>query len=171
MNGSQEEKNEMMGTAMHEESWPFQAACSSDRQASLRLLIHSLPVFQLLGVRVEKLDQDYAKLSLAFRPELAGPRHTLHGGLLSTLVDTAAACAINTTLKDDSDQVTVSLDTKFFQPVANGKIFAEAMVVRKGRNFAHIDVTVTDESGEVVARGWCVFAVVRSRAADGRPRE
>jgi uncharacterized protein (TIGR00369 family) len=161
----------MMGTARHEESWPFRDASSSDRQARLRLLIHSLPVFQHLGVRVEKLDQDYAKLSIAFRPELAGPRGTLHGGLLSTLVDTAAACAINTALKDDSDQVTVSLDTKFFHPVARGMIFAEAIVARKGRTLAHIDVTVTDESGEVVARGWCVFAVVRRRPDNGTPQE
>jgi uncharacterized protein (TIGR00369 family) len=157
----------MTGTFVHQESWPFEST-NGDRQASLRVLIHSLPVFRLLGVRVEELDQDYAKLSLAFRPELAGPRDALHGGLLSTLVDTAAACAINTTLKDGSDQVTVSLDTKFFQPVVSGVIFAEAMVVRKGRNFAHIDVTVTGESGEVVARGWCVFAVVRRRSPDGK---
>jgi uncharacterized protein (TIGR00369 family) len=150
-----------MSEREHDENWPFLGEFTAERAALQQNMLSKLPLFQTIGLRLERLAKDYTKVSIAPRPDLAQPRGILHGGILATLVDTAAGQAVFTTLKLDHDVVTVHLDTKYFKPVRNERIFAEGQVVRKGRNLAHTDVSVITESGALVARGWCVLKLTR----------
>jgi uncharacterized protein (TIGR00369 family) len=71
--------------------------------------------------------------------DLVRPKGMFQGGMLATLVDTVAGQALRTTLKDDHDAVTIHPDTKCFRPISEERVFAEGVVVRKGRSLA-IDV-------------------------------
>ncbi|HWO01650.1 MAG TPA: PaaI family thioesterase [Blastocatellia bacterium] len=144
-----------------DDHWPYVEQMTPARAADQRDRVGPLTLFHSIGLRLEKLAKDYTKVSIAPRPELARPRGMLQGGVLATLVDAAAGQALRTTLKLDYDAVTVHLDTKYFRPVYEERLFAEGSVVRKGRDLAHIDVTVINEEGALVARGWCVLKITR----------
>ena len=145
------------------DDWPFLDELTRERESLQREMFQSVPLFQLVGISLQRIDRDYLKASLAFRQDLARPGGILHGGIISTLVDVVAGQAIYTTLKPGYDLATVHLDTKYFEPVAEGQIFAEGRVARKGKNLAHSEATVADERGRIIARGWCVFALKRTR--------
>lgn len=147
-------------------SWPYIERFTPAQAASQREMLDKSPLYQAIGLRLEKLAKDYTKFSLAPRPELAHGRIMLQGGILAILVDVVAGQALRTTLKPDYDVVTVHLDTKYFRPVDDGRVFAEGSVVRKGRNLAHIDVAVISERGALVARGWCVLKVTRRSSSE-----
>jgi uncharacterized protein (TIGR00369 family) len=145
----------------YDENWPYLEQFSHAHAVDQQERLSHLPLLQNMGLRLEKVGKDYTKLSIAPPAELTGRKGVWQGGILTTLVDTAARQALRTTLRLDHDVVTVHLDTKYFLPVNNQRVFAEGSVVRKGRNLAHIDVAVVQEGGALVARGWCVLTLVR----------
>jgi acyl-CoA thioesterase len=156
-----------MSVHEYDETWPFLDDFTSGRAKLQQEMLAGLPLFQTIGLALDKLAKDYSKVSIAPRPDLAQPRGFLHGGILATLVDAAAAHSVLTTLKPDHDVVTVHLDTKYFRPVRDERIFAEAAVVRKGRNLAHADVSVVNARGDLIAKGWCVLKLSRRASCAG----
>ena len=141
-------------------NWPYsEEATPSGKAAQLENL-----ALQDIALRFEKIATDYTELSVNPRSFRAQPGDPLNGGVLATLVDTAARQALNTTLKPDHEAEIIHLHTKYLQPVNDKPIFAEGSVVRKGRLLAHIDVSVMDEAGALVAQGWCIFKLTRRPA-------
>src|SRR5215510_9405853 len=106
-----------MSVREYDETWPFLDKFTSERALLLQEILAGLPLFRTIGLTLDKLSKDYTRISIAPRPDLAQPRGILHGGIVATLVDTAAAHSVLTTLKLDHDLVTVHLDTKYFRPV------------------------------------------------------
>ena len=50
----------------------------------------------LVGIHVEELRRDYARMSLPWRAELNQPAGLMHGGAIATLIDTVVVPAIGT---------------------------------------------------------------------------
>jgi uncharacterized protein (TIGR00369 family) len=150
----------------HDDSWPYMEQLTLAHSRESQDQSDWPPVLQALGLRLEAVATDYTRISISPPQELVQPRSMLQGGLVATLVDTAARRSLRTTLKPNHDAVTIHLDTKYFRPVYGERIVAESSVVRKGRSLAHIDGAVLDDTGALVARGWCVFKLTRRAEVD-----
>jgi uncharacterized protein (TIGR00369 family) len=48
---------------------------------------------------------------------------------------------------------------RYLRPVDGGTLVAEGRVVKAGRRVAFLEVDVTDEAGEIVARGGGTFVI------------
>jgi uncharacterized protein (TIGR00369 family) len=57
----------------------------------------------------------------------------LHGGIYCDLADAAMGYAFAATLGEDATFTTVELKINFFRPVRQGKLTAEAKVIKEGR--------------------------------------
>jgi uncharacterized protein (TIGR00369 family) len=81
------------------------------------------------------------------------PLGTVHGGVIATLLDTVAGCAVQLTLAEGQGYTSLDLDTKFVRPVtvASGTVRAVGRVVHRGSRVAHAEATLTDERGKVLA--------------------
>ena len=81
------------------------------------------------------------------------PLGTVHGGVLSTLLDTAAACAVHSTLPVGVGYTSLDLTTKFLRPVTveSGLLTCEGTVLQRGRRTALAQAQLTDERGKLVA--------------------
>jgi uncharacterized protein (TIGR00369 family) len=145
----------------HDETWPYLEKFNRAHVVDQQRGLCSPPVLQNMGLRLERVERDFTRLSIAPPSEVGQPKGAWQGGILATLVDTAAEQALRTTLKSDHDVITVHLDTKYFLPWSDERVFAQGSVVRKGRNLAHIDVAVVKDEGALVARGWCVLKLLR----------
>src|SRR5690606_14984827 len=77
-----------------------------------------IPFNRLLGIRCEALDDGVAVLRLPFRDVLIGDssRPALHGGVLSTLVDTAGGAAAFTTLETSQVVATIDMLVDYLRP-------------------------------------------------------
>jgi uncharacterized protein (TIGR00369 family) len=146
-----------MSKQAHDDCWPYVEQFTLAHSHESQDQSNWPTVLQAMGLRLEKVAKDYSRVSISPPAELVQPRSMLQGGLVATLVDTAARMSLRTTLKPEHDAVTIHLDTKYFRPVYGERVVAESSVVRRGRTLAHIDVAVLDDNGTLVARGWCVF--------------
>jgi uncharacterized protein (TIGR00369 family) len=81
------------------------------------------------------------------------PLGTVHGGVISTLLDTAAACAVHTTLAAGELYTSVDLTVKFLRPVTvdSGLLACEGTVIQRGRRTALAQAQLTDGDGRLVA--------------------
>ena len=66
------------------------------------------------------------------------PLGSVHGGVIATLLDTAAACAVHSTLPAGVGYTSLDLTTKFLRPVsvASGLLRCEGTVISRGRRTA-----------------------------------
>jgi uncharacterized protein (TIGR00369 family) len=136
------------------------------RQFELRGWVDTAPFEDLLAIEIEEAQQGRAVLSLPFKVKYAQGGGFLHGGVLTTLADTAVAMAIKSRLPAGTIFATTELTTRFLAPVMAGLVTAVATVSGPvGRSF-HGEATVTDESGREVARFSSVFRVARGQGFD-----
>lgn len=81
------------------------------------------------------------------------PLGSVHGGVLSTLLDTAAACSVHSTLSPGERYTSVDLTVKFLRPVTvdSGRLRAEGSVLQRGRRTALAQAQLYDAGRRLVA--------------------
>ena len=102
-----------------------------------------------LGMVVEHDEPGRAVVSMRVRDDMTNGFHITHGGLVFALADTAFAIACN---EDERITVAQGADITFLKSTTTGQTLT-ATAVRRARNGRSglYDVTVADESGDVVA--------------------
>ncbi|HEV8253833.1 MAG TPA: PaaI family thioesterase [Vicinamibacteria bacterium] len=131
----------------------------------LRIMEDHVPFNRLLGIRGESVSSGRGVLVLPVRPELIGDprRPALHGGVLSSLIDTAGGVAAWSALGPEESVSTVDLRVDFLEPAGlGGPLRAEAELIRKGNRVCHVKVAVTQD-GRLVAEGRGVYNIHRRR--------
>jgi uncharacterized protein (TIGR00369 family) len=120
--------------------------------------IPSSPFAAALGIQVVELKPDHAVLAMPFKQELATIGDVVHGGAISTLVDTAAMAAAWST--DDVPETprgtTVALSVSFVAAARGADLSAAARVVKRGGTLCHCEVEVGD-GNTVVAKGLVTY--------------
>jgi uncharacterized protein (TIGR00369 family) len=125
-----------------------------------------VPFNRLLGIRGESAEPGRCVLTLAVREDHTGDptRPALHGGVISTLIDTAGGLAAWSALPPGHAVSTVDLLVDYLERgEVKGTLRAEAELVRRGNRVCHVRVRVTQEA-VVVAEGRAVYNVHRRPA-------
>ena len=111
------------------------------------------PVVALLDM--EGLEVDEGRVTVYLTPQEFhyNPLGTVHGGVLATVLDTAAGCAVHTTLRAGEGYTSLDLTTKFLRPVtlASGRLRCEGTVLSRGRRTALAQARLTDAAGRLAA--------------------
>jgi uncharacterized protein (TIGR00369 family) len=131
------------------------------------LMERMVPFNHFLGIECTGVGPGYCRLELPFRTELIGDpvRRALHGGVLSTLVDTCGGAAVWTKVEPMDAVSTVDLRVDFLRPGGQERIVAEAHVVRLGGRVAVVDMRAFHPSApeRTIATGKGVYNVKRRR--------
>lgn len=114
-------------------------------------VIEHCEFLQDIGLRLERREEGFVRLSLPFDERLTTPGvGALHGGIVATLIDNAGGVALRSTLEAPSEvsHATTDLNVSYLRP-AIGDLRAEARVLRAGSSTAvvRVDVTSTDRDG------------------------
>jgi len=120
-----------------------------DGQELMRTFLEHSPFARLTGLEVRELDSDRAVLAMPFDEKLATAGQTIHGGAISTLLDTAATAAAWATEFEEmpSRWGTASLSVNFLRGADGQDLLAEAVVVRRGRSLSYCTAEARDERG------------------------
>lgn len=126
----------------------------SDR---VRKAFERVPFAQLLNLELGEISPGAAALHIEVRDQLKQNRGVVHGGVIASLIDTAAAFALLTLLEKDQTSTTVDLTIHYLRPLLGGRATAKARVIRAGRRVAVITVNVVDETETVIATALTSF--------------
>lgn len=125
-------------------------------------------IAKLLGFTLKTFDLDHASIEFEAGPQHANPMGSLHGGVLCDIADGAMGTAWASGLAENETFTTVELKINFFRPVWNGKLIADATVVRRGRTLGYVECDIRDEAERLVARSGCTCMTLRGEQAAGR---
>ncbi|OMC03282.1 transcriptional regulator [Mycobacterium sp. NS-7484] len=123
-------------------------------------------LFELIGYREVPASDDEAVVDLPVAPHVVNTNGGLQGGLLATLVDTAAGKLAMRQLPAGHSVVTSDLNLRYLRPVTAGAARAVARLVHSGKRSMVIQVeifTVPDNDLAVVAS--VSFAKIRVKEA------
>ena len=89
------------------------------------------PITRLVGFTLSEIGEGRAVFEFKPGEQHANPMAGTHGGVLTTVLDSAMGCAIATRLPAGKGYTTLELKINFVRPVthATGRLFAEGRVV------------------------------------------
>ncbi len=102
----------------------------------------------LSGIKVISVSKGYAKCSMKIENKHMNSHNITHGGAIFTLVDVAAGIAA---AFDRSNIVTLTSNITYAAPAKGGVLYAEAKLQNESRRILNYFITVTDDTGKVVA--------------------
>ncbi|MBR3429234.1 MAG: PaaI family thioesterase [Clostridia bacterium] len=128
-------------------------------------MVNRSPYLSLLGIRIREVKSGYAKVELELGEKHLQPFGSIHGGVSASLMDTAAYWAAYADLPEDAGFTSLDLSVTYLSMVKEGKLVAEGRAVKQGKSVCLTEVTVTDETGRLVAHGTSRLLVLQGRQA------
>src|ERR1700758_117373 len=111
------------------------------------------PISELIRMRV--VDVENGSIAFSWTPDTSmyNPMGMVHGGAVCTLLDTATACAMHTTLPEGLGYTSVEIKVNYLKAVTvdSGPLTAVGTVVKAGSRIGFAEGKVTDASGKLVA--------------------
>jgi uncharacterized protein (TIGR00369 family) len=133
------------------------APLTPDEEKRIREAFERVPFAHLLRIELGQMKRGAATLHLEVRDELRQNNGVVHGGVIASIVDTAAAFAILTFLEPGQTTTTVDLTIHYLRPLTSGRLTIEARVLRAGRRILTIIVDVLDENKALAATALTSF--------------
>ncbi|MFF0287957.1 PaaI family thioesterase [Streptomyces sp. NPDC005262] len=111
------------------------------------------PVGATLDITLDEVEHGRAVFSLIPGEEHYNPIGSVHGGVYATLLDSAAGCAVQSTLPPGMAYTSVDLTVKFLRPVTvdTGRIRAVGTLISSGRRTALAEARLIDETDRLLA--------------------
>jgi uncharacterized protein (TIGR00369 family) len=130
-------------------------------RALIEALISGAPFASQLGIRLVETEPDRAVLEMPFKESLVTIADIVHGGAISSLIDTAATAAAwaVTELPENPRGTTVALTVNFVSGAKGVDLTASARVIRRGRSLCYLDVEVVTPAGDLVAKGLVTYKI------------
>lgn len=119
---------------------------------SLAMKLPPAPVGNLIGFTMKSIEPGHAIFEMEAGERHHNPMGTLHGGIFCDLADAAMGFAYASTLAEDESFTTIELKINFLRAVRQGKLTAEARVVKAGSTLGYVECAVNDQNGKLVAK-------------------
>lgn len=121
------------------------------------------PIAELLGFRITLIDDSHVIFEFDPAEYMYSPLGTVHGGVLTALLDSAMGCSFQTTLPAGVTYTTLELKVNFVRPVTTrvGPLKADGKVVHPGSKVATTEARLVDASGKLYAHSTSTLLVLR----------
>jgi uncharacterized protein (TIGR00369 family) len=111
------------------------------------------PIAMLMQFDIRDLQEGRVEFGCTLDESVYNPIGVVHGGLVCTLLDTVAGCAVHTTLPAGLAYTSIELKVNYLRPVhaSSGPLTAIGRVVKPGRRVAFAEGEILDAQGRTVA--------------------
>ena len=150
---------------------PMVTAAASARMAGLEFLralrdgtLPRPPIAALLGFHPVEVEEGRVVFECTPDESAYNPIGVVHGGLVCTLADTVAACAVHSTLPAGLAYTSIDLNVSYTRPVTkdSGPLRAIGTVVKPGRRVAFSKAEILDSRDKIVATATSSCLIMQS---------
>lgn len=125
--------------------------------------IPEAPAVSSLEISIHEID--FGKANFEFTPQdfHYNAVGTVHGGVISTILDTAMGCTLMSTLSRELTFTTLELKVNFIKAVTQntGKMITVGKIIHAGRTTALIEASLIDEKGKIYAHGTSTCLIMK----------
>ncbi len=112
------------------------------------------------GMKLVSLGEGRAVVALELKPHHLNPQGLVHGGMISTLADTAAGLAVRSGLRAGLTHRTAQMNVHFLGKAETGTIIAYGRAVHVGNRMGYGEADLVDQDGRSIARATATFIVL-----------
>lgn len=111
------------------------------------------PISATVGFTLDEVEKGHVVFSMTPGEEHYNPIGSVHGGIFATLLDSAAGCAVHSTLPPGTGYTSLDLNVKFLRKITvdTGRVRAVGTVVQSGRQTALAQAQLLDATDRVLA--------------------
>ena len=111
------------------------------------------PLMHTLDFKAESIEKGKAVFSFEPQEFHYNPIGTVHGGVISAILDSAMGCSIHSLLPVGTGYTTLELKVNFLKAVTikSGELKATGKVVHSGSRTALVEAQLTDQNGTIYA--------------------
>jgi 1,4-dihydroxy-2-naphthoyl-CoA hydrolase len=125
---------------------------------------------ELVGTEWLDDDPDHARVRVELRDELRQPVGLLHGGVISTLVESVCSRATALAVLEGMAAMGQSINVSFIRPVTEGGAEVKARARHRGRTTWVWDAEVRDDHDRLCALAQMTIAVRPLPSSEGASR-
>ena len=124
------------------------------------------PIAALFGFQIREVEIGRVIFECEPDESAYNPIGVVHGGLVCTLADTVAACAVQTTLDAGVGYTSIDLNVSYLRPVTtdSGLLRATGRVTKPGRRVAYSTAEIVNSAGKLVATAASSCLVMDARS-------
>ncbi len=133
-------------------------------------VIAMTPYMKHLAMEFVEASEGYAKLRMRYQDENSTAAKALHGGAISSLIDTTGAMAAWTTAEIATPKYfgsTVGINVNYLSAAIGEDIFAEGRVLKRGKEIIYSDVRVSNAAGKLLAQGTVTYRIIERGEGEG----
>ena len=123
------------------------------------------PIARLLGMDITRVDDGEVVFTLEPHPSHYNPIGVVHGGVLSTALDTVTGCAVHSTLQPGWGYTSIDLNVSYLRGVTldSGTITFTGRVTKRGRRVMFASAEGVDSAGDLIATATSSLLVMEPR--------
>jgi uncharacterized protein (TIGR00369 family) len=121
------------------------------------------PVANALDMALDGVGEGRATFTLEPAEFHYNPLGSVHGGVITTLCDSAMTCAVLTLLPAGVGSTTLEIKINFVRPLllATGRVVCEGTVIHRGGRTATAEARVLDAAGKLYAHATTTCLILR----------
>jgi uncharacterized protein (TIGR00369 family) len=131
----------------------------------LKERVRSSAFHQWAGLDLTSVGEGRAEVALNLEPHHLNPQGIVHGGIISTLADTAIGLAVRTELRSGLTHRTAQLNVHFLAKAEGGRLVGLGRSLHVGQRMGYGEGEVLDENGRLLARASATFIVLPAPGA------
>lgn len=132
----------------------------------------SVHIGSTLGIKVVERGDGRSVLHWDAQPEYGFPTSSgqvIHGGMVTTLLDSAMGAACWSTLEQDEVFLTADLRVEFYRSSRPGLLVAKGSVVKRTSRLAFCMAELYDGNDRLLASSRCTQTILPAESHGGRP--
>jgi len=131
-----------------------------DQFEEFRQRFDQQPLHKMLGITLVERRPGFARICLTKDPQTPGGiGGSVHGGILAAMVDIAMLVALFAELRPEEQPAgTADLNISYLRQAHGNHIYADATVIKHGRQLAVIEVEIIDDEDRLCAKGRTLYA-------------
>ena len=143
----------------------FESLTEEDQAFMVRLLEAKIRSNQSPLAYIEEMmsyqfcgqEEEFFIHTMEVRPEISNRYGMLHGGILSTFIDTAMGATCFVANGHETKTVTLDLQVRFLKEAKNGKLTCKTKFQKNGRTVIVLESHVYDEHGAIIGSATGTF--------------
>ena len=104
-------------------------------------------------MRVRDIGKGFATVEMNVRNKHLNPFGGVHGGVYSSLIDTATYWAVYGDVDEDAGLISLDVSVDHLAPVKEGSLVVEGKRLKAGKRICMAEAVITDGSGKTLAHG------------------
>ena len=116
-------------------------------------LINQGPYFRLLSMKVCEMGTGFARVEMNIENKHLNPFGGTHGGVYSSLIDTAAYWAVYCDIEEDAGLISLDVKVDNLAPVKEGHLVVEGKRIKAGKSICIAEAAIVDSRGKYLAHG------------------